>query len=106
MAQLTRVWDQMVVLNWHQISFINIIGTINESFFLLGNQKLIPRNGHKHIQEEREVGRLAFVSEIANPSYAQFNSIHNHVSAHSQHLVSQSEPNAQIKGWVVTIVHN
>jgi len=33
------------------------------------NQKLIPHNGHKHIQEEREVevGRLAFVSEIAKP---------------------------------------
>ena len=29
--------------------------------------ELIPHNGHKHIQEEREVGRLAFVSEIAKP---------------------------------------
>ena len=34
---------------------------------LLGNQKLIPHNGHKHIQEEREVGGLVFVSEIAKP---------------------------------------
>jgi len=40
----------------------------------LGNQKLIPRNGHKHIQEEREVGRLAFVSGIAKP-YHMHNSI-------------------------------
>ena len=31
----------------------------------LGNQKFIPHNGHKYIQEEREVGRLAFVSESA-----------------------------------------
>jgi len=31
---------------------------LNISFpsFVFGNQKLIPHNGHKHIQEEREVG--------------------------------------------------
>ena len=38
----------------------------------LGNQKLIPHNGHNHIQEEREVGRLAFASEIVKPYH-----IHN-----------------------------
>jgi len=41
----------------------------------LGNQKLIPHNGHKYIQEEREVGWLVFVSGIAKPyHYAQVNS--------------------------------
>jgi hypothetical protein len=40
---------------------------------LLGNQKLIPRNGHKHIQEG-EVGGLVFVSGIAKP-YHMHNSI-------------------------------
>jgi len=35
MAQLTRVWDQMIILNWHEIRLIDIIGTINKSFLFL-----------------------------------------------------------------------
>ena len=47
------------------------------SMNILGNQKLIPHNGHKHIHEEREVGGLAFVSGIAKPYHMHNQQPHN-----------------------------
>jgi len=73
----------------------------------LGNQKLIPHNGHKFIQKEREVGGLVFGSGIAKP----YHMLKSTQSTAKEYVVlitgfTIRTQNAQIKGWCVTIVNN
>ena len=59
----------------------------------LGNQKLIPHNGHKNTQRIDGGRGLRLLGKVQNHIICTIQLNHNH----SHILVSQSEPNAQIK---------
>jgi len=84
----------------------------------LGNQKLITHNGHKDIQEEREVGLFIFVSGSANHitctiqlnpqthEYTFISRFHNHNQCPNQWVVCDHCAQLSSVTYLVSTSHN